>query len=260
MIYMHIHSLSIIRLCRTLLRATASFKGVAMCCTWIACELVASGSISGIELTTELAVSELLDLPRELVVSESLEEYMRGIGLLRELGLLLELVVSESLDLSWEPLIPDPFEDLGDALWGRTGLVGEPPTELIHWPGASWISATEEIFAGWLFLTGDVPSEPLEELEELRIRRRRRGWSTGALLLIAWTFCLTTIWVCPAFCLLSDLLCITGDLERSTDLAAWQVRRPEGPTRRLLGLLRSLPEWCDALRSPSDSGTTRSTP
>ena len=60
---------------------------------------MASESLNDLELTTELAVSELLDLLRELVVSDPLEDIMRGIGLLRELGLLLEPVVSESLDL-----------------------------------------------------------------------------------------------------------------------------------------------------------------
>ena len=58
-----------------------------------------SESLNDLELTTELAVSELLDLLRELVVSDPLEDIVRGIGLLRELGLLLEPVVSESLDL-----------------------------------------------------------------------------------------------------------------------------------------------------------------
>ena len=58
-----------------------------------------SESLNDLELITELAVSELLDLLRELVVSDPLEDIMRGIGLLRELGLLLEPVVSESLDL-----------------------------------------------------------------------------------------------------------------------------------------------------------------
>ena len=58
-----------------------------------------SESLNDLELTTELAASELLDLLRELVVSDPLEDIVRGIRLLRELGLLLEPVVSESLDL-----------------------------------------------------------------------------------------------------------------------------------------------------------------